>query len=268
MNEPVEFTVIFRACDKVTAVNKNPRPFELEKTELVKLCFLSLEKALENLPHKIIVLGDDLSDNLYNFFTNKNIELITGVFGNDNSIRKTLEIAAQVPDNQWIYFCEDDYLHAPDALYKAADFIREQPSVLRQSFKIYNPSSWINIQSKPLFLFLPDYPDRYIPKYRKHALIVTTSSLHWRQVSHITFSFIAKSSTVKKFHGLLHKAAHRANDRMLSRKLFGRLGYGVGSRAVCFSPIPGLSTHMHRDTMTPLVDWQAILNHTKATLNN
>ncbi|MGB5359703.1 MAG: hypothetical protein WBN27_07145 [Eudoraea sp.] len=48
-------------------------------------------------------------------------------------------------------------------------------------------------------------------------------------------------------------------DRVISRKLFGRFGYGFWSSSVCFSPIPGLSTHMHQDTMTPLVNWEKLI---------
>jgi len=267
MTRPVTFTVIFRACDKVTAVNQNPRPFGLNKTELVKLCFTSLERALAAVPHEVIVVGDALSDELAHFFSTRSVRLISGTFGNDNSIRKTLEIACQVPEDNWIYFCEDDYLHTPDALAKATDFIVEKDSILKQVPKIYNPSSWLSLHNKHLFLFLPDYPDRYLPKYRKHALVVTTSSSHWRQVSHVTFSFITRGASVRKFYPMMHGAAHQANDRRLSRQLFGRLGYGVFSPAICFSPVPGLATHMHRDTMTPLVNWQALLTETRAALN-
>ncbi len=268
MTNAVKFTVIFRACDKVSAVNKNPRPYGLQKTELVKVCFTSLEQALAGLPHQVFVVGDDLSEELHNFFSNKKIKLITGVFGNDNSIRKTLDIALQVPDDEWIYFCEDDYLHAPDALTKAADFIGEHKAILKPCTKIYNPSSWINLLNKHLFLFLPDYPDRYLPKHRKHALIVTSSTGHWRQVSNITFTFIARASVVKKLYPIIYQSAHQANDRRLSRKLFGRLGYGIGSRAVCFSPIPGLACHLHRDTLTPLVNWELLLQEIRHHLKN
>jgi hypothetical protein len=28
---------------------------------------------------------------------------------------------------------------------------------------------------------------------------------------------------------------------------------------LALSPIPGLATHMHRDTMTPLINWESII---------
>lgn len=261
MNNPVHFTVIFRACDKVVAVNNNPRPLGLNKTDLVKICFLSLKKSLESVPHRIIVLGDSLSDNLLDFFKNQEVELHLGTFGNEKSFRKALELALSVSDDEWLYLCEDDYLHAPDAFQKIKTFIQEADSILMNNFRIYNPSTWINLKNKDLFLFPPDYPDRYAGKHLKHSLVLISSNSHWRQVSHITFTFITKSATLKKHINFFFRASKGANDRKLSRKLFGRLAYGWFTPAVCFSPVPGLSSHMHRDTMTPLVDWEYLARH-------
>lgn len=261
MSKLVHFTVIFRACDKVVAVNNNPRPLGLNKTDLVKICFLSLRKALESTPHRIVVLGDSLSDNLINFFKHHNVELHLGTFGNENSFRKALELAQSVPDEEWLYLCEDDYLHTPDAFQKITTFILEADSILKNTFKIYNPTTWIDLENKDLFIFPPDYPDRYAIKHRKHSLLLISSSSHWRQVSHITFTFLTKSSILKKHINLFYRASKGANDRKLSRKLFGRLAYGWFTPAICFSPVPGLSSHMHRDTMTPLVNWENLVRH-------
>jgi len=259
MSSQVFFTVIFRACDRVVAVNKNPRPFGLDKTELVKICFRSLRTALQHVPHRIIVLGDNLSDNLLDFFRHQDIELQVGTFGNEASFLQALKIAETIPDHHWVYFCEDDYLHTPDAFLKIKSFIDEHPHILKQQWKVYNPSTWLNLQAKDIFIFPPDYPDRYLPKYRKHSLIVIAPHAHWRQVSHITFTFLTQSRTMKKYMKIFQRAVRGANDRYLSRKLFGRFAYGWGSDALCFSPIPGVSSHMHRDTMTPLVDWEKLI---------
>lgn len=259
MNQPVSYTIIFRACDKIVAVNNNPRPFGLSKTDLVKICFLSLYKALNGFPHRIIVLGDSLSDTLISFFSKYPVELHQGTFGNDNSIRKALDIAHSIPDDQWVYLCEDDYLHTPNSFRKITTFIQEAPLLCRGGFKLYNPSSWIDLLSKDLFVFPADYPDRYVAKFRKHSLLLVSSDSHWRQVSHITFTFLTKSSTLKKYSTLLYRCSKGANDRKLSRKLFGRFAYGWLSPAICFSPLPGLSSHMHRDTMTPLVNWENLV---------
>ncbi len=260
MNTKRKYTIIFRTCDSVNAVNKNPRPFELTKKELIKICFLSLVDSLKALDFRIIILGDKLSEEMIHFFNCFKVELHLGNFGNDRSIKETLKIANTIPDDEWIYFCEDDYLHSPSSFIQIDNFLNKRDELFLQKIKLYNVSSFINLMQKDLFVFLPDYPDRYLPKYRKHSLILLSDNWHWRQVTNVTFTFLTKSLSVKKHFSLLMKSSENANDGLLSRKLFGRFGLGFLSRSVCFSPLPGLSTHMHRDTMTPLINWEKLVD--------
>lgn len=225
---------------------------------LIKLCFLSLLDALEGCNFRIVVLGDKLSDEMISFFKHFDVELQLGNFGNDVSFKEALKIARSIPDNEWVYFCEDDYLHVPNAFKRIDTFLNER-------------ETYLTPKKKDLFIFPPDYPDRYKPKYLKKSLLLVTSDCHWRQVSNVTFTFLTKSSTLKKHYALFKKASVKVRegslgngDRYISRKLFGRLGLWSG--AICFSPVPGLSTHMHRDTMTPLVDWEQLLQKYKTRL--
>lgn len=259
MGSKRKYNIIFRACDIVNAVNKNPRPFNLEKAKLIKLCFLSLVESLKELDFKIIVLGDKLSEDMIDFFNSFEVELRLGNFGNDASIRETLKIASTIPDDEWIYFCEDDYLHVPHAFRIIDHFLNERNSIFIQKKKLNNLSTFVNLKDKDLFIFPPDYSDRYDPGYRQHSLILLSSDCHWRQVNSVTFTFLTKSSTIKKHFSLFKKSSVKARDRLFSRKLFGRFGFGFWTSSVCFSPIPGLSTHMHRDTMTPLVNWEKLI---------
>jgi len=281
MQQKRKYNVIFRACDVVNAVNNNPRPFNLSKNQLIKVCFLSLLDALRGVDYIIIVLGDKLSEDMVNFFESQKVDLRLGNFGNDASIRETIKIANTLPDDEWIYFCEDDFLHVADCFQKLDKLIEAFNSIfplnitfdtLHTKNKLYYALKWAklffndNFRSlsftsfygkKDLVIFLPDYPDRYIPKYRRHSLIVQTKDHHWRQVQSVTFTFLMQSAAVKKHYDLFMKASNKANDKMLSNKLFGN--YGLFAPAVAFSPMPGLSTHMHRDTMTELVDWETIV---------
>lgn len=282
MLQKQKYTVIFRACDVVNAMNNNPRPFNLSKNQLIKVCFLSLLDALQGMDFKIIVLGDKLSEDMINFFGKFDVDLRLGSFGNDASIRETVKIASTIADDEWIYFCEDDFLHVANCFQKVGNLINEFHSIFPPKItfdtkypnnKIYNALKWAklffndNFRSlsfttfygkKDLVIFLPDYPDRYIPKYRKHSLIVQTSDYHWRQVPSLTFTFIMQAKSVKKNYELFMRASQKANDKLLSNKLFG--SYSLFSPAIALSPMPGLATHMHRDTMTQLVDWESLVN--------
>ncbi len=261
-----KYTIIFRACDSVNAVNKTPRPFELTKSQLIKICFLSLIDALKGFNYRVIILGDKLSEGMIAFFNSFEVEMRLGSFGNDASIRESINIAKTIPDDEWIYFCEDDYLHVPNSFSVIDNFLNERNVLFRQQKKLYNLSSLVNLKGKDLFVFPPDYPDRYSPRYRKHSLIVQSSDCHWRQVTNITFTFLAKSSAIKKHLSLLHTSSRKANDSLLSRRLFGQFGFLANS--ICFSPMPGLSTHMHVNSMTQLRDWEKIARDYKSRIHN
>lgn len=261
-----KYNIIFRACDIVYAVNKNPRPFNLEKGQLIKLCFLSLIESLKDFDFKIIVIGDKLSEEMIAFFNCFEVELHLGNFGNDASFREALKVASKIPNDEWIYFCEDDYLQVSHAFEFIDHFLEERDSLFNQKKKFFNLFPDVILKDKDLFIFPPDYPDRYDPGNRKSALILFSNDCHWRQVRNITFTFLTKSSTIKKHLALFKKASFNARegsmgnaDRKISRSLFGKLGFSFRTSAECFSPIPGLSTHMHRDTMTPLVDWEKLV---------
>jgi hypothetical protein len=130
-----KINIIFRTCDAVNAVHKAPRPFDLDKKTLIKICFKSLHNALQSYNYNIVILGDNLSEEMKDFFKTFDIKLIEGVFGNDNSIRETIKIATQFPDNEWVYFCEDDYLHTPDSFEKIITLINEKEKIEPSNIK-------------------------------------------------------------------------------------------------------------------------------------
>ena len=249
--------IVFRACDIVQSVNKNPRPFMLDKTTLVQISFQSLLDSLHGIPHTIQVIGDKLSPILSDFFTKRNIDIIHGDFGNDESIRRSFFAGAHVSDDDWVYFCEDDYVHKPDSMHFMYRFIQNPEQWMEYSRRIYTWSSFIDPRKPDLIIHPTDYPDRYKGKYRRFSLIFHSEDCHWRQITDTTFTFLMKGSTLRKRFAFLMQCAKGANDRKLSKGLYGRLTFF--GKALCVSPMPGLATHMHRDTMSPLYDWETLV---------
>lgn len=262
-----KINVVFRSCDAVNAVHNAARPFGLDKKTLIKVCFKSLYNSLQGHNYSIIILGDNLSQEMKDFFLQFDLKLIEGVFGNDASIRETIKIAETFNDDEWVYFCEDDYLHKKEAIDQIVNLIQNKDSIIpgkiqfRQllrkreialfSFKRYftNPN---------LVIHPCDYPDRYNLKYATKNFIFHTDKSHWRQISDTTFTFLMQAKEVKKHAKTLRKASIRANDRYLSKTIFGKSFFF--SKMLCVSPMPSLSTHMHIETMSPLVDWEKIVN--------
>ncbi len=252
-----KINVVFRACDFVVSVNKSPRPFDLNKTEIIKICFKSLIASIELYPHKITVLGDKLSDELISFFQQYDIQLINGNYGNDESLRQSITIASEFPEDEWVYLCEDDYLHHPDCFKHIITLIKEKDVITFKKRNRFNKNK-ISEVKPDIVIHPPDYPDRYNVFDNDQSFIFHTSTHHWRQIANTTFTFMLEVSVLKKHFLLLNKSTKNAQDGLLSKMLYGRNEFK--NKCICLSPIPGLSNHMHIDTFTPLVDWSVVLN--------
>jgi hypothetical protein len=248
--------VVLRACDVVVAVNKSPRPFDLDKRTLIKICFRSLHAALQAVPHTITILGDKLSDEMQQFFKQYQVRLILGDYGNDESIRQSLQLALEFPDHDWVYICEDDYLHQENSFLEIATLIKER-EVIRVGRRKHMLTRQLKYTYPDMVIFPPDYPDRYRVTTNDRYYIFHTSSLHWRQVFNTTFTMMAEVKTIRKHRQLLIKSSEHANDGYLSRQMFGRDDFS--NKCICLSPMPGLTAHMHHDTLTPLNDWKRLV---------
>ena len=260
-----KYQIILRTCDIVHSLHNAPRPFNLDKRKLIKVCFRSMVKALEGHDYHFTIIADRLSDEMTKFFESfDHITMIHGEFGNDASLRKCFEVALTLPDEDWVYFVEDDYLHTPNAFKWITDLLEHhkeyipKKNLLNRYLRIFKQ----RIDKRPIIIHTPDYLDRYIERYLQYSLIFVSRMCHWRQVSYTTFTVLMQVSTFKRYKEIMFYTTHGADDGYLSHALYG--GVYFGDRALCLSPIPGVSTHMHDGVMTPLVDWETLVNEYKA----
>lgn len=261
------YDVIFRTCDAVFSVHKTERPFGLTKQEVIKVCFLSLYRALEGLDFRIHILGDRLSEEMLEFFGRFPVEISNGEMGNSESIRQSVLKALEAGEEDWIYFCEDDYLHTEDAFRCIDELIRQRHAILAHEPK----DRWARwaargLAERPLFIHPPDYPDRYMSKKRKPSLIFMAPSRHWRQVSNTTFTFLTQGKSIRRYEKHLLQCAEGAKDGRLSRRLYAGLVFW--KKGLCLSPIPGLATHMHSHVMSPQVDWEPVMKRNRDILRD
>lgn len=260
MKEP-HYHVVFRTCDAIQAL-RGVRPFGLSKRDLIQRCFTSLWEAIRPYPHSIHILGDKLSPELIAFFENRkkkdsSITISNGEYGNDESIRQSLLRAVDRPDDDWVYLCEDDYLHAPQAFEWINELIVSRDEVLAYKPRRAFMSLFLgDLRKKPLIIHPADYPDRYRTDQKTLSFLFLTKFNHWRQIANTTFTIMAEAKTFKRYKGDFFRSAVGADDDYLSHHVLERLPYR--DRALCLSPIPGVATHMHEEVMTPLVDWEKI----------
>ena len=256
----IKYQILFRACDMVESVHKVKRPFDLTKTQTIKVSFFSMYQALQSEQYQFTIIGDDLSKELLDFFRlfedvtvdNRNLGSAA------KSLQKQIDLALLVPNDEWVYMCEDDYLHTSYSFKYISEFINNKAEYLQTSGKKKNYLNRIigDLSSTPLIIHTPDYPDRYDPPWKRLSFIFLSKYCHWRQITNTTHTFLLQSSTIKQFEKHIKASAVGPSDSKLSGKVYGRIF--IKNKALCVSPIKGLSTHMTEGVMTPLVDWQTI----------
>jgi hypothetical protein len=67
---------------------------------------------------------------------------------------------------------------------------------------------------------------------------------------------LLESQTIKTFEKYIKRSAIAPSDSKLSEKVYARFLFR--NKAICISPIKGLSTHMTEGVMSPLVDWASV----------
>ena len=256
----VKYHILFRACDKVKSVHNLQRPFDLNKLETIKVSFFSLYQSLKGSQYQFIIIGDDLSQELIDFFGFfKDIVVHNTKMGSaSKSLQKQIAMALDVPSDEWIYMCEDDYLHSPQAIKYISEFIENKENYLKTSTKKKNFMNRLigDLSKIPLIIHTPDYPDRYMPPWKRLSFIFLSKYCHWRQITNTTHTILLKSRTIKQFEKHIKASSIGPSDSILSEKVYGRIFFK--NKALCVSPIKGLSTHMTEGVMTPLIDWELV----------
>lgn len=256
----IKYNILFRACDKVEISHRRKRPFGLNKKEVIKVSFYSMYKSLQGYDYSFTVIGDDLSEDMLKFFESfEDIKVINDKLGSGAaSLQKQLELAKDIKDDEWIYLCEDDYLHIEYSFKYIDEFIKNKEQILKTSKEKKNYMNFLigDLSKKPLIIHSPDYPDRYKPAWKRLSFVFLSKYCHWRSISNTTHTILLQSSTLKKYRTEFDQSAIGPSDAKLSKKVYGRIWFF--KRALCVSPILGLSTHMTEHVMTPLVDWENI----------
>jgi len=256
----IKYQILFRACDKIESVHKDKRPFGLNKLETIKVSFYSLYQSLQDFPYQFTIIGDDLSKELLDFFEQFNDVIIDNckLGSAAKSLQKQITLALDVPLDEWVYMCEDDYLHKSHSFKYISEFIENKEKYLKTSPGKKNFINQIigDLSNVPLIIHTPDYPDRYDPPWKRLSYIFLSQFCHWRQITNTTHTFLLQSKSIKKFEKHIKASSIGPSDSKLSQKVYGRFIFN--NKAICISPIKGLSTHMTEGVMSPLVNWELV----------
>jgi len=141
------------------------------------------------------------------------------------------DFALGLPDDEVVYFLENDYLHTPDAA-----------KILTEGFAIDTNG----------YFTLYDHPDKYYIK--ENSVLYFTENSHWKETSSTTMTLAARVKTLKKDEKVWRKWT--TGTHPYDWQIFLELKYF--QKRKCYSSIPACSTHGEVKWLSPLIDWEKV----------
>ena len=224
----MKIDIIYRCCGKEVYPDqrRSSRPSWFDKIKCYKSVWDMTDKDPSTFSMHVIYDGD----------RSPLLDYIEGMRVSDSAIYKMNKGGYESITDQhkladkltgdWIYFCEDDYLHTPDAARVMVE------GALR--FEL---------------LSLYDHLDRYTrtdDRTTGKETVAITSSCHWRTAESTCCTYAVSRNTWVKIRDVAWK--HGPNDRSFFYELIE-----MGIRL--WTPILARSTHCMKGYMSPLVLW-------------
>lgn len=243
----MKLDVIFRSCSRVLAVHGNRRVVNAAKEEIILRCLNSLIRAMHeacNLEASELSLTvfDDHSS--LTCVETMKILLQSCSFptcfvaltetGNGPSLKATYEFARENCTGL-IYFVEDDYLHAREAV---RDLLASHQQI---SFFV----------KQDVVLFPCDYPGLY-QTYNTTA-VVLSENRYWRAIGHTTATILLSHQTLcKHWQRYMDLTGYQPGGEITEANTINL----VYREVPCFSPMPSLTVHLGgAEAISPLVNW-------------
>ena len=201
-------------------------------------CFKNLLEVFQDHSVTVFFDGDPTNHfvNKYDGFTLKTYDQ----GGTDaKSLKGLLEYihSLDIPGDEVIYVCEDDYVHKPGAPEK----IMEGLSVGSDYVTLY------------------DHPDKYFTQYMQmygqgldfKTQLVLGPTCHWRTTPSTTSTYACRSSTMNADYDIHIKYLDRDHHRFLELLLL--------NKRCLVTPLPAWSTHCEYGYLSPYADWGSYL---------
>jgi len=192
---------------------------------------------------EITIYADNVKDETYNWLLEYNIDIKRTNGGSSaGGFRIVFDDALLLPDNEIIYFVEDDYFHL-DGSYQAIQEALERVH----------------------YVSLYDHIDKYIPSSRggnqfigddsaEETKVFLTKNRHWKITNSTTMTFATTVGVLKEDADIWKK--YTSGSYPEDFRCFIELRKTNG-RALA-TPIPSLSTHGEIMWAAPLIDWYNI----------
>lgn len=189
------------------------------------------------------VIADNVGDETKEFINSKvkTVEYVSVGHG-AGTFNLALDIALNLPDNEIVYFLENDYLHNLNA-----------DKIIESGFDLGFD-----------YVTAYDHPDKYLNPIEggnpfcsgraEDTRVYLGEYCHWKLTNSTTMTFAAKAKTLKEDEDVLRKWTKDTHpfDFQMFMELKQR-----GRRLA--SSIPGFATHGETDWLSPLTNWKQAL---------
>lgn len=242
--------IIFRSCTRVNSEHGGTRPLRATKSQVTLVCLKSLLESCRRIG-RVHVLDDyshkedvEKIQRLLKQYSEEHIFKAIDVGNNGASMEESFNYARE---NKFdlIYFCEDDYLHLPQAISSMINFY--------QNF------------GKECIIHPTDYVDRYLRDKPYPSLVYLGGDRHWRTILHTTCTFMINRRILEKYWNVylklaqINKGEAGGEDKTINK---------IYKKEICVSPIPSLAAHFSPEPEMPhFVDWEGLFNEIKQGLD-
>ena len=169
-----------------------------------------------------------------------------GMTGNAASLSACF-LHGQKSSAELLYFVEDDYLHAPEAL-----------SEMLESYALFTR----HLGGRFVALFPADDPSFYRPATYVPSRIVEGSHRHWRTNVQTNCTFFISRAAFLAHYPVFELLTRNGVDEGSS---INKLWQGP---VVLFSPLPSLAAHLQfSDCIPPFFDWQNLWRRYESELS-
>ena len=203
-------------------------------------CLKNAVKVFDNADWSIIAdnISSETNDMIQKYKSRNHIYYVSVGHGS-GTFNLALDEALQSPDDEIIYFIENDYLHKP-----------ESQKILEEGFEL-----------GASFISLYDHPDKYLPPSRggnpyceggaEDTRVYLTDSCHWKITNSTTMTFAAEVKTLKRDEAILrkHTSGKHPNDFQMFLELRNK-------GRTLITPLPGYATHGETAWLSPLTKWK------------
>jgi hypothetical protein len=186
------------------------------------------------------VIADNVGDDTKSFIDShiKTVEYVS-VGNGAGTFNLALDIAVNLPNDEIVYFLENDYLHKPEA-----------DEIIESGFDLGFD-----------YVTAYDHPDKYLNPIEggnpfcsgraEDTRVYLGEYCHWKLTNSTTMTFAAKVKTLKEDEDVLRK--YTSTTHPYDFQMFMELKQR-GRRLA--SSIPGFATHGETDYLSPLTEWK------------